>query len=415
MSTAKETWPRVRLGDVCEIRAGQSPEGRYYTTDSSFTEFHQGSKNFGSWELLPSGVYTEKTTKIVEPGTLLISVRAPVGDLNITPRQICIGRGLAGLLPGVSLDRDFLCYFLTAVTKSINDAAGAGSCFSSISMKQLSRLILPLPPLATQREIVARLEKELGQVDELAKKFAELETTAEAEFKATLAEEMERLTHAATVPDVADIPGRPSPATRKGGDGTSRTNGTTGTRMVKLGEVCEIKNGYTPPAISLKASGEVPYFRISAMNLEGNEEFLKKATAYCDNTKKRIFKKDSIVFPKNGGAVFTRKVRRLSYDSIVDLNTGVLSPSNHIESDFLVYWFVSFDLHSCIVNGTIPFVDFNLLSRASLPLPPLPTQREIVARLDAAKARKEALVDAAKRGLAEAAQMRKAILKEAFE
>ena len=191
MSAAKNSWPRVRLGDVCEVIAGQSPEGRYFSSDSSFVEFHQGSKNFGDKFLDVSGVYTQKATKIVEPGTLLISVRAPVGDLNVTPRRICIGRGLAGLLPGSLLERDYLFHFLSAEKKSVIDAAGAGSCFSSISRKQIVSIEIPLPPLPVQREIVARLERELGQVNRLTKKCEEIAQTATVWRKAILKEAFE--------------------------------------------------------------------------------------------------------------------------------------------------------------------------------------------------------------------------------
>ena len=129
-------------------------------------------------------MYTKKETKIAKPGALLISVRAPVGDLNVTTRRVCIGRGLAALIPDDSISRDFLWLFLTSATKAVNDAAGAGSCFSSLSRSQLSGLEIPLPPLSVQREIVSRLERELAAVEKMKKGFEELAETAKAEFEA---------------------------------------------------------------------------------------------------------------------------------------------------------------------------------------------------------------------------------------
>ena len=84
------------------------------------------------------------------------------------------------------------------------------------------------------------------------------------------------------------------------------------------------------------------------------------------------------------------------------------------DSDYLYYWFVNFPINSCIIVGAIPFVDFNMLGNMEFPLPPLPTQRKIVAKLDAVRERCEKLKRAAEEGLQTAALMRKAILKEAF-
>jgi len=186
-----DPWPMVRLGDVCEIITGQSPEGSYYTDESCYTEFHQGSKSFGARELQVSGVYTKKETKIAKPGSLLISVRAPVGDLNITTRRVCIGRGLSALIPDDSISRDFLWLFLTSATKAVNDAAGAGSCFSSLSRSQLSGLEIPLPPLSVQREVVSRLDSAKARAEKLEAKAREGVAVCETMRKAILKEAFE--------------------------------------------------------------------------------------------------------------------------------------------------------------------------------------------------------------------------------
>ena len=147
--------------------------------------------------------------------------------------------------------------------------------------------------------------------------------------------------------------------------------------MVRLGDVCELKNGYTPKVSEFEDKGSIPYFRISAMNLEGNEKFMREATAWLPNDK-RTFPSGSIIFPKNGGAVFTRKVRVLERESVVDLNTGVCSPKIEMAQDYLYLWFKSFDIKNVVADGTIPFVDFSLLRNVCIPLPPLEVQKEIV-------------------------------------
>ena len=186
-----EAWPMVRLGDVCEIRAGQSPEGVNYTEDSSYTEFHQGCKAFGARVLECSAVYTKVVTKIAPSGSILMSVRAPVGTINITQREVCIGRGLAAIIVSEQVLRDYVFLYLLASKNRLNEAAGAGSVFPSISKKQLDSFEIPLPPLEVQRKIVERLEKELGEADALKAAAERVLKGAENLRKAILAEAFE--------------------------------------------------------------------------------------------------------------------------------------------------------------------------------------------------------------------------------
>lgn len=98
----------------------------------------------------------------------------------------------------------------------------------------------------------------------------------------------------------------------------------------KLGEVCSFIAGYTPKSNELSETGEVPYFKISDMNRQGNELYLTETELFLNETK-RIYPKNSIVFPKNGGAVFTNKKRILFQDSVIDLNSEAIHPNENIE------------------------------------------------------------------------------------
>ena len=163
--------------------------------------------------------------------------------------------------------------------------------------------------------------------------------------------------------------------------------------MVRLGDVCELQNGYTPKPHELAETGSIPYYRVGAMNFPGNEVTLVQANAFLKITPRRVFPKGAIVFPKNGGAVLTRKVRRLSRGSVVDLNTGVCFPKDgNIDEAYLSAWFCSFDILTCTVVGTLPFVDFGMLKDARFPLPPLPEQKRIVAELEKKMAAADRLV-----------------------
>jgi restriction endonuclease S subunit len=186
-----EKCPMVRLGDVCEVVAGQSPEGKYYTTDSSFVEFHQGCKAFGSKYLQSSNVYTKEITKVAGEGYIVMSVRAPVGTVNITQREICIGRGLCTFVLSNKIFREFLYFYLLASKKYLNDVAGAGTVFPSISRKQLMDIQIPLPSIEVQKEIVAKLDAAKERCEKLKAAAERGLTAAQNLRKAILSEAFE--------------------------------------------------------------------------------------------------------------------------------------------------------------------------------------------------------------------------------
>ena len=107
-----------------------------------------------------------------------MSVRAPVGPVNVSTQEICIGRGLAAIRAGDKLDPDFLFYSLKALEPSISGNAGA--VFASINKRQIEQLQIPLPPLDEQRSIVAKLDEIFasasGGLEATEQSIAELES-----------------------------------------------------------------------------------------------------------------------------------------------------------------------------------------------------------------------------------------------
>ena len=135
----------VKLGDVCEVIAGQSPVGSSYNENGNGIEFHQGKKLFGSDLLKQSSIFTSRPAKLAEAGDILMSVRAPVGPINHLDRKICIGRGLASIRPSEKISKDYLFYFLRLNEENINGRQGA--TFASINKTEIETLFLPLPSL----------------------------------------------------------------------------------------------------------------------------------------------------------------------------------------------------------------------------------------------------------------------------
>jgi type I restriction enzyme M protein len=147
----------VELGEVAEVIAGQSPEGKYYNETGEGMPFYQGKTEFSELYIGKPKVWTTKITKIAERDDILMSVRAPVGPVNIATEKVCIGRGLASIRAN-KVDQMFLFNFLKSIDDKIKGNSGA--VFDSINKKQIEELKIPLPSLEIQKKLVAEAEKE---------------------------------------------------------------------------------------------------------------------------------------------------------------------------------------------------------------------------------------------------------------
>ncbi len=416
-----DRWPLVRLGDVCEVIAGQSPEGTNYTEDSSFTEFHQGAKAFGEKVLKPSGVFTKEETKIAPQGAILLSVRAPVGTLNLTDRRICIGRGLAALLPHEGLDRNFLFLYLLSAKASLEAVAGAGSVFASLSCKVLSSLEVPLPPISVQRAIVERLDSALARAGALEKRFAAIAQNAELSFKASLNEEF------------AGRTGGTGETSGTGGSSDSRSSSTSRNPsdpskpwpLVRLGEVLTTppRNGFSPKPATFETKTKRLTLTATTSGFFKPNEF-----RYVEGD----FPADSYLWLKPGDLLVQRS-NTLEYVGTSCVFSGLeneyiypdlmmkLEVANCLSVYFADYYLKTEKVrkywrsHASGTAGSMPKINKTTVCNLSIPLPPLSVQRAIVARLDAARKRADGIAALARQAAEAAANLRKALLKEAFE
>ena len=153
----KKGWESKTLGNVCEVIAGQSPEGKFYNFEGRGMPFYQGKKDFGEKFIEPPTTWTTETTKIACEGDILMSVRAPVGPVNFATKEVCIGRGLAVIRCGKEIDRNFLFYQLLQLQPEI--AGKQGAVFASINKSEIAALPIAFAPLAEQQRIVAVLDE----------------------------------------------------------------------------------------------------------------------------------------------------------------------------------------------------------------------------------------------------------------
>lgn len=152
------SWQWCKMSQLFHIIIGVSPNGESISDNRTGMEFHQGKLCFTSMYLDRGKLYTSHPLKIAPAGSVLLSVRAPVGEINITDRDICIGRGLAAIVPKGQMDTLFVFYWMEAFKEAFVSKA-TGSTFPCLSVKEIKEQLIPLPPLAEQKRITNRLEQ----------------------------------------------------------------------------------------------------------------------------------------------------------------------------------------------------------------------------------------------------------------
>ena len=138
-------WCDRTLSQIANITMGQSPEGSSYNDEGVGTVFYQGSTDFG-WLFPCTRQYTTEPSRMAKKGDILLSVRAPVGDMNIANTDCCIGRGLAALNSKTGFD-GFLFYVMKYFKQIFDRRNAEGTTFGSITKNDLYSLTLAYPTL----------------------------------------------------------------------------------------------------------------------------------------------------------------------------------------------------------------------------------------------------------------------------
>ena len=171
----------AKLEQICTINMGQSPDSSSYNEISDGLPFFQGNADFG--ELYPHvRIWCNAPTKVAKPNDILISVRAPIGALNFSNCDCCIGRGLAALTVNQEkCTEKYLWYVLSSKINELN-SKGTGSTFKAINKKILSETEIPLPPLDEQRRIAATLDKVTDLISKRRQQLDKLDVLVKARF-----------------------------------------------------------------------------------------------------------------------------------------------------------------------------------------------------------------------------------------
>lgn len=149
------------LNSIAVITMGQSPSGKSYNEDGIGEVFYQGRAEFGT-RFPTRRLFTTEPKRMAEAGDVLLSVRAPVGDLNVAYEKCCIGRGLAAVHSKIG-NNSFILYTMMASKPRFDVFNGEGTVFGSINRESLNTMPIEVPPM----EMIVKFEDMAHPIDEM--------------------------------------------------------------------------------------------------------------------------------------------------------------------------------------------------------------------------------------------------------
>ena len=159
IDNARSNWAEGTLSDIADITMGQSPSGSSYNEDGTGTIFFQGRAEFG-FRFPSVRLYTTEPKRMARSNDTLMSVRAPVGDLNVAHTDCSIGRGLAAI-HSKSNHQSFVLYTMFSLKKQLDVFNGEGTVFGSINRNSLN----DMPILIPSDDILDEFERIVAPMD----------------------------------------------------------------------------------------------------------------------------------------------------------------------------------------------------------------------------------------------------------
>ena len=155
---------KIRFKYAVELIMGQSPEKESINYGGNGFPFLQGKADFGTISPTPT-TWCDSPKKIAKKGDILLSVRAPVGDVNISNQEYAIGRGLCAIR-AKKIDGRYCWYILQEINDTLHSFA-VGTTYESVTVDDIANLTVPYPDGLVQKEIARYLDSKIGKIDEL--------------------------------------------------------------------------------------------------------------------------------------------------------------------------------------------------------------------------------------------------------
>lgn len=367
-----------RLDEVCDLEMGQSPDSCSYNEEGRGIPFFQGNTDFG--DLYPdTRVWCDKPTKIVEPDTLLISVRAPIGALNFAKERSCIGRGLAGIAAKQDVDLKYIYYYLKYKREELNNK-GTGSTFKAIAKNALGEIMIKVLPLNEQSQCTSVLDKISAIINAYKAILYELDNLIQSQF----------------VEMFGDI-----------------NINDKAWEIQPLGELCTIVRGSSPRPIEQFLGGDVPWIKIGDAT-EGDNIYLNSTREHIISKgvkKSRLVKSGSLIFANCGVSLGFARI--ITFDGCIHDGWLALEDiDERLNKIFLLQALNQMTEHFRAIApaGTQPNLNTAIMKAYKQIIPPLALQQEFIAFVEQV----DKLKDDAKKSLMQLETLEMALMQQYF-
>ena len=163
------TVSKVGINSMVETVWGASPNSSTYNNQGDGIPFYQGKTEFGSLYINAPVMYCTSPVKMANKNSILISVRAPVGAVNIATQDCCIGRGLAAITPKDGIATTMFVFYALKYMEEEIDRLGSGSTFKAINKDSYAKIQIPKANLDAQQKFVTIAEQADKSISELRK------------------------------------------------------------------------------------------------------------------------------------------------------------------------------------------------------------------------------------------------------
>lgn len=337
-----EEWEVKALSDVCHVTMGQSPKSEFYNDEKEGLPLIQGNADIKNGKTFPK-IYTTDITKRCFPNDIILSVRAPVGEVSWSVHEACIGRGVCSISTREGYDNKFLFYYL--LDNEVKwEKYSQGSTFKAVNSRDIRAFPVLNIPLLEQQQI------------------AEILSTWDRaiELKEALIKEKEE---------------------QKKGFMQLLLKKDNQYEVVKLEEISKTSSGGTPKrTVSEYYNGDIPWVVISDITSSGKylyDTATKITKKGLENSSAKLYPKDVILYAMYAsiGECTIAKEKVSSNQAIlcIDLN------KEKADLEYVYYYLNSIKDRIKLKGqqGTQSNLNAGMVRNFNIPLPPLSKQKQI--------------------------------------
>ena len=397
----KKGWQTKTLGEVLEktetVNPLQSPNVEFDYIDVSSVS--NTTFEIETTQRLKGKDAPSRARKLVRTNDIIFAtIRPTLQRIAVVPedldQQVC-STGYFVLRPKQGIDHRFVFYSLfTEDFIGQMESLQKGASYPAVTDGDVRAQVIPIPPLAEQQRIV-------GVLDEAFAGIATAKANAEKNLKNARALFESHLQ---------------SVFTQRG------KSVRAGWHETKLAELADVQSGAGfPIKFQGKGKGGIPFYKVSDMNIEGNErDMVHENNSITEEVRKKLgaslFPKGSVIFPKIGGAIATNKKRLTTRDCCVDNNVmGAIPKPGKMTSEFLYYFFLAYNLSDFANEAHLPSIKKTTVEEWELCVPKTITEQErIVAELHSFTKETQRLAHLYSRKLAALEALKKSLLHQAF-